>query len=31
LVKLADVRVVVLLDAAVVFVPKVTNVGVEDE
>ena len=31
LVKVEDVRVLVLVDATVVFVPKVTNVGVDDE
>ena len=31
LVEIADVRVLVLVDATVVFVPKVTNVGVDDE
>ena len=31
LVKIEDVRVLVLVDATVVFVPKVTNVGVDDE
>ena len=31
LVKIEDVRILVLVDATVVFVPKVTNVGVDDE
>ena len=31
LVKIEDVRVLVLVDATVVFVPKVTNAGVDDE
>ena len=31
LVKIEDVRILVLVDATEVFVPKVTNVGVDDE
>ena len=31
LVKIEDVRILVLVDATVAFVPKVTNVGVDDE
>ena len=31
LVKIEDVRILVLVDATVVFVPNVTNVGVDDE